>query len=237
MDWFRCYSEFATDAKVQIMPEHMQRRLIMLFCLRCSNALATLHETELCFALRISEQELQETKELFIKKDFIDDAWNILSWDRRQYISDTSTERSRRHREKKRSNMQRPCNVAATPPEQNRTEHNIADTEQKKRVKAVALPLPDWLPLNEWNGFLEVRKKKNKVPTDLAIQMLIVKLDELRKKGHDPAAVIDQSIINSWSGFFEIKGDYNGNNNKKPSVHDDFTRGIELALSEFNQEQ
>lgn len=136
MDWFRCYSEFATDPKVQIMPEHMQRRLIMLFCLRCSNVLATLQETEICFALRISEQELLETKALFLQKDFIDDAWNIRSWDKRQYISDTSTERSRKHRENKKKEMQQACNVAATPPEQNRadTEQNIKETEREERA-------------------------------------------------------------------------------------------------------
>ena len=30
MPWFRMWSEFADDPKVQIMPEAMQRRLVML---------------------------------------------------------------------------------------------------------------------------------------------------------------------------------------------------------------
>lgn len=128
MNWFRCYSEFATDSKVQILPENMQRRLIMLFCLRCSNVLATLHATEIAFSLRITEQELEETKALFISKGFIDDTWNILNWDKRQYTSDTSTERSRKHRENKKKSMQQPCNVAATPPDQNQ---NRTDTESE----------------------------------------------------------------------------------------------------------
>jgi len=132
MNWFRCYSEFATDSKVQILPENMQRRLIMLFCLRCSNALATLHATEIAFSLRITEQELEETKMLFISKGFIDNEWNIVNWDKRQYVSDTSTERSRKHREKKKESMQQPCNVAATPPEQNRAEQIQNRAEEKE---------------------------------------------------------------------------------------------------------
>lgn len=139
MEWFRCYSEFATDSKVQIMPEHMQRRLIMLFCLRSCNALATLHAAEIAFALRITEQELIETKTLFIQKEFIDDEWNIQNWDKRQYISDTSTERSRKYRNKKKKSMQQGCNVAATPPDQNqiRTEsdQNITDQEDSLNLK------------------------------------------------------------------------------------------------------
>ena len=45
MDWFRLYSEFSTDPKVQMMPEALQRRYVMLMCMRCSNVLATLHAT------------------------------------------------------------------------------------------------------------------------------------------------------------------------------------------------
>ncbi len=117
MNWLRLYSEFASDAKVQSMPEAMQRRLIMLFCFRCSNVLATLHDDELAFALRISESDLAETKALFERKGFIDSGWNILKWDERQYVSDSSTERSRKHRESKKEGMQRACNVAETPPD------------------------------------------------------------------------------------------------------------------------
>ena len=46
MDWFRMYAEFATDPKVQMMPEAMQRRLVMLLCLQCGNGIETFHETE-----------------------------------------------------------------------------------------------------------------------------------------------------------------------------------------------
>lgn len=125
--WFRMYSEFATDAKVQSMSEAMQRRLMMLFCLRCSNVIATLQCNELAFALRISEEELEETKELFLRKGFIDDAWNVLNWDKRQFISDSSTDRSRKHREAKRKEegknkdsataVQRCSNSSATAPD------------------------------------------------------------------------------------------------------------------------
>lgn len=102
MDWFRMYGEFATDAKVQSMPEAMQRRLVMLLCLRCSNTIETLLEDEMADALRIDQAALAETKALFIRKRFIDDAWNLLQWDKRQFQSDSSTKRVAEHRERKR---------------------------------------------------------------------------------------------------------------------------------------
>lgn len=101
--WFRMYAEFATDAKVQMLTEAMQRRYLMLMCLRCSNALETLHDDEIAFQLRISDEELAETKALFVRKGFIDDAWNLLNWDKRQFSSDSSVERVRRHREKRKA--------------------------------------------------------------------------------------------------------------------------------------
>ena len=118
--WFRMYAEFATDAKVQSMSESMQRRLMMLLCLRCSDVLATLQDDELQFALRIGNDELAETKALFVRKGFIDDAWNLLNWDKRQFNSDSSTERSRKHREAKKAAagvIATSRNVAATPPD------------------------------------------------------------------------------------------------------------------------
>lgn len=101
--WFRMYAEFATDAKVQSMSEAMQRRLMMLFCLRCSDVLATLQEDELAFAMRLNSDELAETKALFVRKGFTDSEWNLLNWDKRQFNSDSSVERVRRHREKRKA--------------------------------------------------------------------------------------------------------------------------------------
>ena len=119
-----------------MMPEAMQRRLVMLLCLQCGNGIETFHETEressIAFALRISEAELAETKELFMRKEFINSDWTLRNWDKRQYASDSSTARVRRHREKSKKAtetdetfQERSCNAL----EQNRT-----DTEQIKNT-------------------------------------------------------------------------------------------------------
>jgi len=100
--WFRLYSEFAHDPKIQMLSEAMQRRYVMLMCLRCSEVLETLHETEIAFQLRLSTEELDQTKQLFISKNFIDKHWNLLNWDKRQFVSDSSTMRVAKHRNKKK---------------------------------------------------------------------------------------------------------------------------------------
>jgi hypothetical protein len=97
----------------------MQRRLIMIFCLRSNETLETLHETEIAFHLRITETELQQTKQLFMQKGFIDDDWNVLNWEYRQRAFSTSTERVRKHRIKQKQQL----NDNETPIETNVTLH------------------------------------------------------------------------------------------------------------------
>lgn len=94
--WFRLYSEFQHDPKVQLMPEVMQRRLVMLLCARC--ACDALSDEVVAFQWRIDPSEAQETKVLFMRQGFIDADWNVLNWNKRQFVSDSSTERVRKHR-------------------------------------------------------------------------------------------------------------------------------------------
>jgi hypothetical protein len=126
--WFRLYAEFANDPKVQMMNEAYQRRLIMLMCCRCSNGAETLHDSELCFLLRISAEEWSETKQHFISKGFISADNDLLNWEKRQFASDSSTERVAKHRAKikESENAETECNVSVTP--QNRTEQNRINT-------------------------------------------------------------------------------------------------------------
>lgn len=102
MEWFKFYQEFATDPKVQMMSEVYQRRLVMVFCIRC-NENVTLHDNEVTFQLRISEQEWAETKAEFIKRGFIDCNGNVTNWDKRQERPKSSKERVAEHRERKKA--------------------------------------------------------------------------------------------------------------------------------------
>jgi len=100
MPWFRMYHEFATDPKVQMLSEVDQRRFIMLLCLKCCNGDVTLQCNEIAFQLRVTETEWQATKTRLIDKGLIDEDGQPEAWDKRQYVSDSSAARVRKHREK-----------------------------------------------------------------------------------------------------------------------------------------
>jgi len=76
--------------------------------------------------------------------------------------------------------------------------------------------IPDFIPLDAWNGFLEMRKRKGVKETAHAVRLLIGKLQAFFAAGHDVAAILDESTMRSWTGVFEPKGQSRGSIPAKP---------------------
>jgi hypothetical protein len=113
------YGEFANDPKVQMLSEEMQRRYVVLLCIRCSNGDVTLQDEEVTFQLRITREQWSETKSILMAKGLIGEDNKPVNWDKRQYVSDSSAARVSEYRARKKHGG----NVTVTPPEQNRTEY------------------------------------------------------------------------------------------------------------------
>jgi hypothetical protein len=191
--WFRMYSEFATDPKVQMMSENYQRRLTMLLCFRC-NEHVTLQDSEVTFLLRISDDEWATTKECFIAKGFINNDNEILNWDKRQFQSDTSKNRVAAYRERKKKE----CNVTVTLPVtksngveqiQNRTEHINTPLAMLVSMGINESLAKDWI---------SVRNKKKLATTQTA-------LDKIKSHAEKHNYTFEQAVKlaceNGWAGF------------------------------------
>jgi len=195
--WFRLYSEFAHDPKIQMLSEAMQRRYVMLMCLRCSETLETLHETEIAFQLRLSEAELIETKQLFISKNFIDKNWNLLNWDKRQFVSDSSTMRVRKYRDKKKQ----PSNADETL--QKRSSNAIdtdtdTDTDKKQSIKATVVATPEGVSDSVWQEFIAHRKSKKARVTQLVVDGI---QEQARIAGWSLEDALKETIVRNWQSF------------------------------------
>jgi len=211
--WFRLYSEFATDPKVQAMTEVMQRRLVMLFCLRCSGDLGCLSDDEMAVAFRIGGDELLETKKLFQMKRFIDDGWCVLNWEKRQFLSDDVTLRVQKFRAKGKQKIElnqyetlqkRYRNGNETPPDTD------TDTEEKKIKKRKVSKtktngIPDWIDSKLWEDFKEHRVLLKCPMTQKAEELSFKKLERFKNAGQSPNDVIQQSIERGWKTFYVIK--------------------------------
>lgn len=195
--WFRLYSEFAHDPKVQMLSEAMQRRYVMLMCLRCSETLETLHETEIAFQLRLSTDELDETKKLFISKNFIDKHWNLLNWDKRQFVSDSSTMRVAKHRNKKKQLSNADETLQKRP-------SNAIDTDtDKKQIqiqsnKATVVATPVGVSDSVWQEFVSHRKSKKARVTQLVIDGI---QKEASIAGWSLEDALKETIVRNWQSF------------------------------------
>jgi hypothetical protein len=99
LPWFRFYTEFASDPKVQMLSEAMQRRFVMVLCLTGTRLIPTNDDAAIAFAMRISPDDARETKATLTAAGLIRDDWLPPSWSRRQFKSDhDATERKRRQR-------------------------------------------------------------------------------------------------------------------------------------------
>lgn len=197
--WFRMYAEFANDPKVQMLSEAMQRRLLMLFCMRC-NGLVTLQDEEVTFQLRISAEEWGQTKATFVAKGFIDFSNNILNWDKRQYKSDSSLERVRKHRDAKKQGNVTSGNVTVTV--QNRTDTDKIKEKNKQKRKS-KVDLAAWEKLNGQltPDILKGYQEKNKI-TDLRLSEMITQF-RLKCEAQDYRYADFTKAFQSWdwSGY------------------------------------
>lgn len=168
MPWFRMYHEFATDPKVQMLSESMQRRYVMILCLRCCNDNVTLQDEEVAFQLRLSNDEWLETKSVLMSKNLITEHNVPASWDKRQMSSDSSAERVRKHRTQKK----RYSNVTET-------KCNAIEVEVDKEVE------------------VEVDKIKPKTFVRPTLQE-VTEYCNTRGKGVDPEAWMDHYTSNGF---------------------------------------
>jgi hypothetical protein len=82
--------------------------------------------------------------------------------------------------------------------------------------------IPAWIPIEAWQGWVEMRSKIRKPATPRAIELAIGKLEKLRAEGHDPGEVLDQSVLHGWQGLFPIRAGGNGNGKSKEDRFEEF---------------
>lgn len=210
--WFRLYEDVLNDPKVQTLPAADFKAWINLLCVASQNDGRLPDVEAIAFALRETVDAVSTVLERLSHAGLIDtrsggrDGGHYAphAWEKRQYRSDTSTERVKRFRERSKAVAE---TVNGTGPD---TETDT-DTERKKATpkkvspKPAASPkwvLPDDIPVQPWNDYVDMRVRIGKRMTERAKQLAVDKLRELALAGHAPEAVLNNSVMNSWQGLF-----------------------------------
>jgi hypothetical protein len=129
--WFRFYVSALNNVKVQTLPDSLFRIWVNILCVASGRDGILPDEKALAFELRISVPEALSACSALVDAKLLDRSkggkLSPHDWNSLQYKSDSSTERSRKHR------LQRCKNVPATPPDQIQSR---TDTEQRERARA-----------------------------------------------------------------------------------------------------
>ena len=111
LPWFRLYTEFAADPKIQILAFEDQRHYVMLLCLKGNGTLdaqapsETYRERLIAKALGLDPASSAEAKRRLMEGGLIGASWQPVKWDSRQFQSDYSTLRVQKYREKQKGNV------------------------------------------------------------------------------------------------------------------------------------
>jgi hypothetical protein len=79
--------------------------------------------------------------------------------------------------------------------------------------------LPLWLPAEAWEAYLAMRKEIKKPLSAYGQRLAISTLTQLWAEGHDPRAVLEQSIFNCWRGLFPVSQNMKGGNRAEQRTH------------------
>lgn len=81
----------------------------------------------------------------------------------------------------------------------------IADAPKKpKRPVIGVMVLPDWLPRDAWAAYVSMRNKIGAPLSDHSMARAVRSLIKLREAGHDPAAVLNQSVVRRVRGLSAV---------------------------------
>lgn len=141
--WFRHYAGMMADPKFGAVARRTRTsRAEVLFVWGCilesaaeNESAAFTWDADLCGELLNCDSERAQLIHDEMERSGLVADGRVSSWERRQFVSDTSTERSRKHRAARRNVAATGCNVAATPshaaasPPETETETETEDSD------------------------------------------------------------------------------------------------------------
>lgn len=162
-------------------------------------------------ALGITEAEVDSIKDAMQGKTLEGDT--VSAWNKRQPKKEdpSASERKRAQREREKSVDTSDCHAMSRDVTKShvRGEESIKNPPTpRKRGKgfdALAYPTPEWLSPDSWRQWVKHRAETKHPLTESTCAKQIEALARWQSDGHDPAAILDQSIRNGWQGLFEPK--------------------------------
>ena len=193
--WFRMYSDFIFDEKIEFLAFEDRAHYVFILCMKNLGLLDKEYlqpgmlDRVVARRLGLYGEAFEAARKRLVEAGLIDYKFQPVAWDKRQFVSDTSVERTKAYRER----MKRHGDVTVTAQEAD----TDTDTEKEgeKRPSAYAPPLPADL----LKDFLQVRKAKKAGPIT---QTVVAGLQrEADKAGISLIDAVTACCEFGWQGF------------------------------------
>lgn len=110
--WIKLYRKVLQNPKIRMMEEKHQLRLIYLWLLKSGDEIPhKLSEEEIAYKLRITKEDLAETKAILLEKGQITEDWDIPNWKKYQSITNNPAKNRVRKLRERRYSAGIPANV------------------------------------------------------------------------------------------------------------------------------
>lgn len=183
MQWFRMYAEAVDDEKLRLLAFEDRWHYVAILCLKSQGTLDNKDQLErrvgVKLGLRLSE--LDEVKRRLTEVGLIDENYQPLAWDKRQFVSDFSSykaEKQKRYREKAKTLRNIDVTVTTALPartEQNRTDTEITTLSGKPDPKPLSSSKKEAIEVLQ---FLNTKTGRNYEPVDSNIRLISARMKE-----------------------------------------------------------
>jgi hypothetical protein len=142
--------------------------------------------------------------------------WVVLNATKyRDIVSRANAQEKTRERVKKFREKKKLCNVDVTPCNESvLPSEAVSQTDIEEKTLTLAVDnkndsiLPEWIPLDQWNGWVENRKKNKKSPVvGQSKTIAINKLKNWYEQGYDLSVILNAATFGNWQGLYLPKGD------------------------------
>ncbi len=243
LPWFRLYVEMVDDEKLRLLAFEDRWHYVALLCCKGARLLDAgdtldLLRRKLAVKLGLAQRELEAAANRLAEVGLINaETFQPLAWDERQMRSDSSRDRVAAFRERKKQggNVTVTAQDVDTDKDQEQEHKAKPPARSRARPTDAQIDLPDWVPVELWEAWLEVRRKIRAPNTAGALRLNLNKLEALRDQGQDPAAVLEQAVSRGWRGIFPLKDQHDRPNTGSSGRRESTIERVERINRELDE--
>ena len=220
MQWFRMYNEIVDNYKVKLLPPDDRWYFVAILSCKSQGVLdcdPELLEEVLQVKLGVTKDQLKAIQSSLLRVKLIDEKYQPIGWDERQFVSDNSSVRSRKLREKSKvkqdaTTLQRCKNVSATPPDTETETETESEQKQNKSIVnqerkiILARVAALGIDMDLWNEYLRTRKRLKASNSPRGLKVLLTEIEKLVKLGEDATELVERSNSNGWKTVYAVGG-------------------------------